>query len=40
MTMNYMDYVQDDCMYMFTPGQNERMRALFVAGGTREGFVN
>ncbi|NHF60330.1 zinc metalloprotease [Flavobacteriaceae bacterium TP-CH-4] len=40
MTMNYMDYVQDDCMYMFTLGQNERMRALFVAGGPREGFVN
>tara|TARA_R110002050_G_scaffold48356_3_gene112572 strand:- start:145761 stop:146819 length:1059 start_codon:yes stop_codon:yes gene_type:complete len=40
MTMNYMDYVQDDCMYMFTTGQNDRMRALFVAGGAREGFVN
>ncbi len=40
MTMNYMDYVQDDCMYMFTTGQNDRMRALFVAGGPRAGFVN
>jgi len=40
MTMNYMDYVQDDCMYMFTAGQNDRMRALFVAGGPKEGFVN
>ena len=40
MTMNYMDYVQDDCMYMFTTGQNDRMRALFVAGGPKEGFVN
>ncbi|WP_291963639.1 zinc metalloprotease [Maribacter sp.] len=40
MTMNYMDYVQDDCMYMFTAGQNDRMRALFVAGGPKESFVN
>ncbi len=40
MTMNYMDYVQDDCMYMFSNGQNDRMRALFVPGGAREGFVN
>jgi hypothetical protein len=40
MTMNYMDYVYDDCMYMFTNGQNDRMRALFAAGGARESFVN
>ena len=40
MTMNYMDYVQDDCMYMFSNGQNDRMRALFVSGGAREGLVN
>lgn len=39
MTMNYMDYVEDNCMYMFTNGQNDRMRALFTTGGARESFV-
>ncbi len=39
MTMNYMDYSDDACMYMFTQGQKERMRALFTAGGVRESFV-
>ena len=40
MTMNYMDYVDDDCMYMFSNGQNDRMRAIFTADGPRESFVN
>lgn len=39
MTMNYMDYVDDACMYMFSAGQNTRIRALFAAGGARESFV-
>ena len=40
MTMNYMDYVNDQCMYMFTNGQNDRIRSIFSPGGARESFVN
>ena len=35
MFMNFMDYVNDDAMYMFTKGQKERMRALFSPNGLR-----
>jgi hypothetical protein len=36
MTMNFMNYVDDDQMYLFTEGQKIRMRALFEKGGARE----
>ncbi|MDQ6471899.1 zinc metalloprotease [Flavobacterium sp. LHD-80] len=39
MTMNYMDYVDDNAMYMFSTGQKSRMTAIFATGGPRAAFA-
>jgi hypothetical protein len=40
MTMNYMDYTDDACMYMFTEGQKDRAVSTFVEGGPRASFAD
>jgi hypothetical protein len=40
MYMNYMDLTQDACINLFTEGQKERLRTLFVEGGTRYAIVS
>ncbi|MDQ2793859.1 MAG: GEVED domain-containing protein [Bacteroidota bacterium] len=39
MFMNYMDYVDDAAMFMFSTGQSSRMNALFASGGARVGLL-
>lgn len=40
MYMNYMDYSNDACMYMFSTGQKSRMQALFISGGAKASLVS
>ena len=39
MFMNYMDYTDDACMFMFTGDQKNRMLAVFATGGPRNSFA-
>lgn len=38
MFMNYMDYVDDAAMYMFSTGQKTRMQAVVASSGARSGL--
>ena len=40
MFMNYMDYVDDGCMNMFSQNQAQRMQANFASGGARTGILS
>lgn len=40
MYMNYMDFVNDACMNLFTHGQKLRMRTLFEQGGPRYSLLS
>jgi hypothetical protein len=39
MFMNYMDYTDDACMFMFSAGQKARIDALFITGGSKASLL-